>query len=181
MEYLMLRKIILSLLLFISFELFALPEKVIIIRHGDKNKENDANHNLDQKGFERSLKLPDILIKKFPEISNIFAPIPIAPHAKNIRAIQTITPYAVKSGININTSYKVGEENRLAAELLKEAKFDKKTILIVWEHNNIVDIIKLLGAKDGPDKWKGKDFDSIIILSFKNSEVKVDYDKAGIE
>jgi phosphohistidine phosphatase SixA len=177
----MLKIIIPLLLLLFSIELYALPEKVIIMRHGDKNKEDDANHNLDQKGFERSLKLPEILVKKFPGISAIFAPIPIAPKAKNIRAIQTITPYAVKTGINIDTSFKVGEENKLAEALLKEAKFDKKNILIVWEHNNILNIVKLLGAKDVPEKWKGKDFDSIIILSFKDGIVKVDYDKAGIE
>jgi hypothetical protein len=164
-----------------AFPIFAQPEKIIIIRHGDKDAEEESNHNLSKEGFSRALALPDVLIKKFKTFSAIFAPQPIPPKAKNIRSIQTITPAAIRLGININTSFRVGDEDKLAKELLTDSTLDGKAVLVVWEHKNIMRIIKELGVKEGPEKWGKNDYDSIFVITFNGNAPIISIDREGIK
>ena len=65
---------------------------------------------------------------------------------------------------NINAKFCIGEYNALMNEIEDSTN---KQIVIIWEHNEIIDIIRFLGIKI--DKWKNK-FDDIYDIIFMIDE-----------
>ncbi len=81
--------------------------KIVIIRHGEKP---DDGVNLNCKGFNRSLALTTALYKKFGVVSAIYVPaINAGNSTKSCRMFHTITPYAVKYNLHINSSFDANE------------------------------------------------------------------------
>jgi hypothetical protein len=148
-------------------------KKVIIIRHGEKPDKGD---NLSCQGLNRALQLPDVLNKKFGMPDYVFVPsINTGKTTGTARMYQTIVPFAVKYNLNVNTKYDVEDTKDLAQDILKR----KGTVLIVWEHKHIDNILKALGIKDAP-KWPDDDYDSIWIVSFQNGRAELKKDREGI-
>ena len=149
-------------------------QKVVIIRHGEKP---ETGENLSCQGLNRSIQLANVLYAKFKIPDYIFVPsIKTGKSTGQIRMYQTITPFAVKYNLNIDTKYMVNDAPGLAASILKKSG----TILVVWEHNNIPQIVQALGVKDYSLKWKGDDFDSIWIITFKNGKAVLTPDKENL-
>jgi hypothetical protein len=149
--------------------------KVIIIRHAEKPDEGD---NLSCQGLNRALGLPDVLYKKFKLPDYIFVPsINTGKTTGVARMYQTIVPFAVKYNLNIDTKFGVEDIQTLAESILKKSG----TVLIVWEHKNIPGIAQQLGVKDENLKWKGDDFDSIWIITFKNGKAVLTIDKEKLD
>lgn len=148
-------------------------KKVIIIRHGEKPENGD---NLSCKGLNRALQLPAVINKKFGIPNHIFVPaINTGKSTSTARMYQTAVPLAVKYNLTINTKYDVRDAKDLVQDVLKK----NGTVLIVWEHDNIDNILKAFGMKDA-SKWPGDDFDSIWIVSFQNGKVEFSKEKEGI-
>lgn len=173
------RLVMLMVLLVIGGVLQALPAEIVVMRHGDKNDDEDWNHNLNTAGLKRSLALPQVLLGRFGTPGAIFAPQPKAPNGGNIRSIQLITPTAVAAKVNIDTQFGVGDEQKLAEAILSDRTLDGKTIFIVWEHQAIAELVADLGAPE-PKKWKGNDFDSLWILKFQNGKVLFTQNSEGL-
>src|ERR1700709_617507 len=77
--------------------------KIVIIRHGEKPDDGD---NLNCQGLNRSLALPRVLYNKFGVASYLFVPvISGGKKTKSGRMFQTITPYAIKYNLPINSNY----------------------------------------------------------------------------
>jgi hypothetical protein len=108
--------------------------------------------------------LPALIFKKFGKPVNIYVPsLSLGGVTKHTRMLQTITPFAVKYGLTINSAYDVEDYKQIGKALLKE----NGTVVIVWEHKNIVPILQYLGIKEDL-QWPGNDYDSIWIVSFPN-------------
>jgi len=151
----------------------SLLKRVIIIRHGEKPEQGD---NLSCKGLNRALQLPNVLNKKFGIPDYIFVPsINTGKKTGTARMYQTIVPFAVKYNLNINTKYDVDDTKELARDVLKR----NGTVLLVWEHKHIDNILKALGLQSS-DKWTDDDFDSIWIISFESGKPVLTKDKEGI-
>jgi hypothetical protein len=148
-------------------------KRVIIIRHGEKPDQGD---NLSCKGLNRALQLPDVLNKKFGTPNYIFVPaINNGKSTSTARMYQTIVPFAVKYNLQINTRYDVADAKGLVNDLMKK----DGTVLLVWEHKHIDNILKALGLQEAT-KWSDDDFDSIWIVSFQNGKPVFTKDKEGI-
>lgn len=148
-------------------------KRVIVIRHGEKPEKGE---NLSCQGLNRSLQLADVLNKKFGTVNAVFVPsINTGKKTSTARMYQTIVPYAVKYDLNINTKYDVEDTGDLAQDVLKQ----EGTVLIVWEHDHIDNILKALGIANS-GKWPGDDFDSIWIVSFQNGKPELTKDREGI-
>ncbi|RZK29459.1 MAG: hypothetical protein EOO63_09035 [Hymenobacter sp.] len=80
---------------------------------------------------------------------------------------QTVTPYAVRHNLCVNSDYAVENAKGLAKKLRRQ----RGTALLVWEHNNIVKIAKKLGIKHPPE-WPDEDFDSIWTITFSSGGTK---------
>lgn len=148
--------------------------RVVIIRHAEKPDKGD---NLSCKGLNRSLDLPAVLYNKYKLPAKIFVPsVGNGKTASQLRMLETITPFAVKYNIAIDSRFNVKDANSLAAAIKKT----KGYALVVWEHDNINNIVKALGADDKGIKWSDDDFDSIWIIEFKNGKATLSADKENL-
>ena len=89
---------------------------------------------------------------------------------------QTITPYAVKYNLDVNSSYDTEDFKHIAKDVLVQ----KGTVIICWEHNAIPHIAKALGVQGNIRDWPDSDFDSIWIITYKNGEATLTADKEGL-
>lgn len=176
-----LKSIPLLYLLFLSFSTslplknFAQAKnlKLVFIRHAERPENGD---NLNCKGLNRSLLLPSLLYKKFGKPDDIYIPsIHQGDQTKRSRMFQTITPFAVKYNLSINSSYEEDDYKHTGKALLKE----QGTVLIVWEHHWIQSLVSYLGVKTG--KWPDDDYDSIWILTFPKGKAVLTKDKQGLK
>jgi hypothetical protein len=141
--------------------------RVVIIRHGEKPADGD---NLSCAGLNRALALPAVLDRLLPAPPD-FTYVPIIgtndDSTSQARMFQTVTPYAVRHNLCVNSDYAVENAKGLAKELRQQ----RGTALLVWAHNNIVKIAKKLGLKHPPE-WPDEDFDSIWIIDFHGGGAK---------
>jgi hypothetical protein len=136
-------------------------KKIIFIRHGEKPEQGD---NLSCKGLNRSLQLPAVLLKKFGVVDHILVPALKNGNSTNhSRMFQTISPYAIQQHLNINTKFDESESKAIANAIT----YLNGTVLLVWEHKSILKILKELGIKENI-QWRDNDYDSIIIITYKN-------------
>ena len=141
--------------------------QVIIIRHGEKPTEGD---NLSAQGFERALALPAVLNSLLPRPPH-FTYVPCIGTDKDqttrVRMMQTVLPYAVQHNLTINSDYAPDEIKGLAKALRRH----RGTVLLVWEHHNIVKIAEALGIEE-PQQWPDNDYDSIWTITFQKGRAK---------
>jgi hypothetical protein len=149
--------------------------KIVMVRHGEKEATGD---NLNCQGLNRALQLPKVLVAKFGTPSLVYAP---AVNAKkstgHARMFQTASPLAIKYNLAINTKYNVDDYALLAQDLQAHTG----TVVVVWEHKAMDNILKALGVKTKGLKWGEDDFDSIWIVTFKNGKAVLALDKEGLK
>lgn len=142
-------------------------QTLVLVRHGEK-PDNDSGQ-LTCKGLNRALALPDVLISKYGKPDALFASAPKQNKlGSSLRAVQTITPTAIKVSLPIHLNYHAKETKELQQALLSP-QYKNSVIYLVWEHDNLVKLAKNIMKSEGgnPDeipKWKGSDFDSIYVL-----------------
>ena len=151
--------------------------KVVIIRHGEKPDTNSGGgDNLSCQGQNRALQLPAVLIKKIGKPDYTYVPaLKLDKNTAHSRMFQTVTPFAVKYDLTINSKYDESELNNAAKSVLKKSG----TVLMVWEHSAIPDLATAL-CVDNPPKWKGADFDSIWILTYASGKAELTVDQEGL-
>jgi hypothetical protein len=130
------------------------PQKIMIIRHGEKPVKNGAQ-GVQENGSSDSKSLIVIGWQRAGALNGFFAPAKGAPPKKDIatpkyiyaanpnaesqRPCETMTPLAAWLGYKqgsaqFNTQYNIGGGE---PQLVKEVLALDGTVLICWEHNNI--------------------------------------------
>ncbi|MDP9077662.1 MAG: histidine phosphatase family protein [Bacteroidota bacterium] len=150
--------------------------RLVFIRHAERPDNGD---NLTCQGLNRSLLLPAVLYRKFGKPSNIYVPaLNLGSSTKRTRMLETISPFAAKYNVNINSGYQEEDYNGIGNALLAESG----TIIIVWEHNTILPILRAVGVKKTKAMdWPDSDFDSIWIVTFVNGKAVLNLDTEGIK
>jgi hypothetical protein len=152
---------------------FAQPQRVIIIRHGEKP---DQGENLSCQGLNRALELPPVLHQKVGTPSAIYVPSINQGKSTGVaRMYQTIVPFAIRYNLNVSTKYEVDDAQGLANAIKKQ----QGTVLVVWEHKQAGKILKALGVAT-KEKWPDDDFDSMWIVTFKNGVASFSKDSEGL-
>ena len=147
--------------------------KVVIIRHGEKPDQGD---NLNCQGLNRALKLVNVLHQKLGTPNDVYVPaINTGKSTSTARMYQTIVPFAVKYNVNINSKYDVKD----AENLVNSVKKKSGTVLLVWEHKAVEDILKNFGIKNPPE-WKDDDFDTMLIITFSKGKALLAKDRENI-
>ncbi|MCX5794220.1 MAG: histidine phosphatase family protein [Elusimicrobia bacterium] len=160
--------LLLVILLLWAQAAFAVPARVIVIRHGEKP---DQGPELNERGWQRARGLV-LFFKEDPAVSSLGAPAALyamAPKGEDgsVRAIQTLTPLAQSLRLPIHKDFKKTEVAALASEIMVEPSYATRTVIICWEHAWIPEILKAFGWKDGPDQWPGGDvYDRAWVLDF---------------
>ncbi len=138
---------------------------IFIMRHGEKPKDGD---NLSCQGLNRALALPSILANQIGTPDFIYVPaLKSADTTRHARMFQTITPFAIKYNLAINSQFKADEFSKI-----KKAIFNHQgKVLLVWSHSEIKKLTKTLGVKKAPD-WEDDDFNSLWKIDYKNGKVQ---------
>ena len=149
-------------------------KQIVIIRHGEKPENGD---NLSCQGINRSLQLPKVLFNKFQVPHHTYVPkLDTGKSTSHARMFQTVTPFAAKYNLKINSTFDENDVAGAAADVLKK----KGTILMVWKHSNIPPLAQALGI-DNPPAWDKHDFDSIWIIKFKDGKAQLTQDQENIK
>ena len=164
----------------VSFSLSSLaknsPEsglRVVIIRHGEKPETGD---HLSCQGQNRALLLPAVLFRKFNKPDHIYVPaMGVGKSNAHVRMFETIVPFAVKYGLDVNSEFQVEGYAAIADRVLGK----NGTVLMVWQHDAIPALAAHLGVAN-PPKWKDKDFDSIWIITFTSGKASLAIDRQAL-
>lgn len=147
---------------------FAIPEQIIIVRHGEKANIHDISgiNNLSCMGLHRALGLVGAL-SRFGAIGQIYIPTlqpnDVTGETGSSRMFQTVSPFAIVNKININSSYSRDDVTDLATDIMGS---NVKKVLVVWDHHNIPKIAAALRIPpQNIPKWQNSDFDSIWIIT----------------
>ncbi|TNV09870.1 hypothetical protein FIC94_21120 [Ochrobactrum teleogrylli] len=155
-------------------------QTVVFVRHGEK-PENGLGQ-LSCRGLNRALKLPAIIAKQFGKPVAIFAPNPS--EEKNdkggtyayVRPLATVEPTAISLGLPVDTRFGFEDIDKLE-EALEAPAYRNATVLVGWEHKQIVKLVREIVKENGGDKhsvpkWSGDDFDSIYVLRITRDGAK---------
>lgn len=147
--------------------------KVVLIRHGEKLEQGD---NLSCKGMERALKLPKVLAEKFDLPRHTYVPtLDCGKTTSHSRMFQTVSPFAAKYNLDINTKYREDDLADVAADVRKK----KGTVLMVWRHSNMKTLAARLGVSN-PTNWDDADFDSIWVITFPGGQAQLTVEQQNI-
>ena len=153
-------------------------ETIVCIRHGEKPP--NGLGQLDCRGLNRALALPDVLLKKFGTPQFIFAPNP-AQKVNDwtgiyyyVRPLITIEPTAIRCGLPVNTKFGLEDIKGLEDELNKP-EYQNATIFVAWEHLMLEDFAKNM-LKDNGDNagiipyWGNDEYDMIFVFKITRQD-----------
>jgi hypothetical protein len=147
--------------------------KIVFIRHGEKPEKGG---NLTCKGLNRSLMLPALIKQKFGVPDFVYVPsLKLAEKTGHARMFETVVPLASRYNLDIDSKFEETDSAGVAADIMKK----KGTVLVVWEHKALISIIHALGVQYTA-KWDGDNYDTIIIITYKDGKATLTTDKEGL-
>ncbi len=164
------KSLLLIFLTVFSLSSLAMPDQVILIRHGEEPTKGPEGTELSKKGRERAAALHEIF-DNYPDLqtpSALFAAKPKNKHG-SIRAIQTLGPLSKRLNMEVQIPYEPEEYHLLINRLKNDRALDGKTVLIAWGHHELEPFAEALGAKH-VKPWNGEVFDKLWLLTFKDGE-----------
>jgi hypothetical protein len=147
-------------------------ETIVMFRHGEKPAEGLGQ--IDCKGLNRALALPDILFGRFGKPDFAYAPDPslqVTDHGQAysyVRPLASIEPTAIRAGIPVNTQFGYTQIDKLQAALTQPG-YANARVFVAWEHGYLHSVAQQLLKTYGQDPaivppWPGSDFDTIYVF-----------------
>jgi hypothetical protein len=159
------------------------PATLMIVRHAEKPPGSGSQLGVDEDGTNDKHSLITTGWARAGALVELFASARNAPPAgllkpatlyaqlggdgKGQRAAETLTPLAARLGQRIVTTFRKGEEAKLADEL----RTLSGPTLLAWEHKGIPEIVAHLGKVDPapPSSWPRNRFDLVWVLTANGS------------
>lgn len=149
-----------------------MTQTIVLIRHGEKPP--GGLGRLDCRGLSRADALPPVLARQFGRFDAIFAPDPDRQKKdegikyRYLRPLETITPLSKATDVPVKTRFGYKQIDKLE-EALQSPGYRGATLLVAWEHKQLVKLTRSLLDHNGGDprqvgKWPGSDFDSIYVV-----------------
>jgi hypothetical protein len=143
-----------------------------MIRHGEKP--DGGLGQLNCKGLNRSLALPEVLLSRFGKPDAIYAPNPAVQLHEGgsiysyIRPLATIEPTAIREHMGVNTQVGFNQVAQLQKELTQPA-YANALIFVAWEHGFLHGFAQQFLKSYGEDPsavppWPGNDYDTIYVF-----------------
>jgi len=187
-----------AILLGLASQALALPKKVIILRHGEK--ENDFA--LCRIGLDRSLALAAQFLGQGAKHS-LFASgeKPAAIFGITLHTLELASPAAATwempvttfsvvplPGIDLTPQLNLRTQQAVGA-LMDDPRYDGKTVVMVWEHHHIADqkmelkfpdqkvtlrqLLNLDKLPDVPDTWPSQTYDFFWVVEYRTTGSRV--------
>jgi hypothetical protein len=147
----------------------AQPAQIILIRHAEKPDDPGAVH-LSKAGEERARELVPFLTTD-PEFTKYGRPVALfatqtTRHGRGQRTRETLAPLAKELHLPIEARYLSENYEALARMILANPKYQGKTVLICWNHDEIPQLAAALGVHPRPPKWKDAAYDRVYLISY---------------
>jgi hypothetical protein len=150
-------------------------ETIICIRHGEKP--HGGLGQLTNRGLNRSLALPRVLLKRYGKPQFIFAPNPTHkvdgnPGYYYVRPLATIEPTAIQCGLPVNTEFGYDEIKQLEKELARP-QYQNATVFVAWEHGLLDQFARNMVKDHAGDPrevpgWQNDEYDMIFVFKITN-------------
>ena len=172
------RVIIFFILNLILTTALAAPREIIIIRHADKLDQDESGPALSATGMVRSIKFAYYFLQKFGEPDFIFSAGDTKDGGKEIaiRSLQTVAPLAnimqerhPEADYPILHHYSNNRYDLLAYDLLHNAIYNNKLIIICWSHQRIAKLAEALGVRSNIPEWPRSEYDTVYVLQYTSS------------
>jgi hypothetical protein len=140
------------------------PQFILVMRHAEKPADS-ADPNLSGEGQIRAGKLVRYIPDNFGDIDFIFA---AADSKHSTRPCETVKPLSEHVDIPVDSTVAADDYAFLARELVSDARFVNKKIVVCWHHENIPSFTRALGASSGgfPDPWDPLVFDLLLEIRY---------------
>ncbi len=97
----------------------------------------------------------------------------IDPGDHSHRTLETITPLSQRLRVLPDAHYAKSEVGELAQEVLTNLKYERRTVLICWEHHYIPKLAAALGVRPEPPKWPEEVFDRVFIITYRGGQASL--------
>jgi hypothetical protein len=81
------------------------------------------------------------------------------------RPVETITPLSLALGLAIDDTHPDADYPKVASDILDNAKYADKVVLVCWHHGNIPGLAQKLGIPT-PPAWSGSVFDRVWRITY---------------
>ncbi|MSU51032.1 MAG: hypothetical protein EXS37_18405 [Opitutus sp.] len=147
------------------------PAQIIFLRHAEKPP---SGPELSKRGQKRAQALVQLFtrdpraLEHGPAVA-IFAMKP-ARNRGSVRAIQTME--AVGRALNVPVHSRLTREEiaPLVRAIIDTPAYDRKTVVVCWEHKKIPEMLAAFGWSGGPGKWRREVYDRLWVLDFTRGE-----------
>ncbi|NDE63788.1 MAG: hypothetical protein EB053_05480, partial [Chlamydiae bacterium] len=136
-------------ILFIFYSLMAAPAQVIIVSYAESTASGNLTSTGLCNGIERANYFPGYLLSN--STLNAFGP-PVALYGARqtatypgLNVLQSLIPTSRYFQIPIHAGFSYQDSLKLADEVLGNSLYDGKTVFIVWDFNEIPDLINAFG------------------------------------
>ena len=151
-----------------------------MLRHGEKPESGLGQINC--KGLNRALALPDLLIGRYGKPDIIYVPNPsdqVKDHGafySYVRPLATMEPTAIRAGVTVNTQIGYTQIDQLQKELTQPG-YANSRIFVAWEHGYLYDFARQFLNSYGDDPsavspWPAGDYDSIYVFQLTRRDGK---------
>jgi hypothetical protein len=148
------------------------PAQVILLRHAEKPAAGDG---LSAKGQQRAAALAPYVMQTDELLAHgkpvaIYAQRPSNDHPSR-RCVETVKPLARALDIEVRP-YRQGEFAKMVKSIMKDRRFEGKTVLICWSREGLPETAAALGVSDCP-KWPGHAFDRLWLITFDKGKPRL--------
>ena len=149
------------------------PAQIILFRHAEK-PEDRAQVHLSSEGQERAKALVSLLGPS----STLTTGLPVAAlyatkvtkHDHSSRTGETLAPLAAALRLPVIATVDSEDFRDLARTILRNSRFQGKTVIVCWTHHDIAQFAAALGVKPEPAAWKDKVFDRFWVIDYRSGK-----------
>ena len=147
------------------------PSRIVLIRHGEEPS-NAADPHLSKDGRARAKAFVEFMTHD-PAMLRLGTPAAIfatetTKDNNGQRTQETITPLASALRLPVLTPYHSKDYEKLAKRVLSDPSLTGKTVVICWNHEWLPQLAAALGVNPEPTGWKGKVYDVVYVITYKN-------------
>ncbi len=113
---------------------------------------------------------PDVIYQGLPVA--LFAT-KIIPGDLSQFALETVDPLSQRLRILTDAHYAKSDYANLAQEILTNRKYQKKTVLICWNHEYIPRLAAALGVYPEPPPWPENVYDRVLIITYTGGQASL--------
>jgi hypothetical protein len=150
----------------------AAPAQVLLIRHAEKP---DVGDDLSLKGRQRAAALAPYFLETAELLTHgkpvaVYAQQP-SDNRPSRRCLETVKPLAAALDLRVQ-QYMHRESGKMVKSIMKSRKYEGKTVVICWDHDELPEIAAAFGVADPPE-WSARSFDRVWIITFEGGRVRL--------